>query len=178
MDGNNQIVPTAFGICKGEITPCWSWWMSILKECIGDNPNLLFISDRHPSIALEVHNEFHLAIHAICCRHLMMNLSLKNNKTKGLCWKICEAYTPKEFSSSMNNLQAIQPDAYHKLCEAGPERWSRSHCLLVRYNYLTLNSVESINACTVLYRKLPVLKLAEMYRAMVQDWYFKRRKLA
>ncbi|GJS42695.1 hypothetical protein Tco_0567738 [Tanacetum coccineum] len=126
---------------------------------------------KHPSIALEVHNEFPLAFHAVCCRHLMMNLSLKNNKTKGLFWKICKAYTPEEFSSSMNNLQAIQPDAYHKLCEAGPERWSRAHCPLVRYNYLTSNSVESINACTILYRKLPVLKLAETYRAMVQDWF-------
>ncbi|GJW59908.1 putative ribonuclease H-like domain-containing protein [Tanacetum coccineum] len=68
--------------------------------------------------------------------------------------------------------------AYHKLCEAGPERWSRAHCPLVCYNYVTSNSVESVNACTVLYRKLPVLKLAEMYRAMVQEWYFKRRELA
>ncbi|GKA49803.1 transposase, MuDR, MULE transposase domain protein [Tanacetum coccineum] len=51
MDGNNQIVPIAFGICKGETGPCWSWWMSVLKECIGDNPNLLFISDRHAAIA-------------------------------------------------------------------------------------------------------------------------------
>ncbi|GKF79011.1 hypothetical protein Tco_0234579 [Tanacetum coccineum] len=24
MDGNNQIVPIAFGICKGETGPCWS----------------------------------------------------------------------------------------------------------------------------------------------------------
>ncbi|GJT80745.1 transposase, MuDR, MULE transposase domain protein [Tanacetum coccineum] len=54
MDGNNQIVPIAFGICKGETGPCWSWWMSVLKECIGDNPNLLFISDRHAAIALAV----------------------------------------------------------------------------------------------------------------------------
>ncbi|GJZ12963.1 hypothetical protein Tco_0548193 [Tanacetum coccineum] len=46
------------------------------------------------------------------------------------------------------------------------------------YNYLTTNSVESVNACTVVYRKLPVLKLAETYRAMVQEWYYKRRKLA
>ncbi|GJS27299.1 transposase, MuDR, MULE transposase domain protein [Tanacetum coccineum] len=36
----------------------------------------------------------------------------------------------------------------------------------------------SVNACTVLYRKLPVLKLAETYRAMVQEWYFKCQELA
>ncbi|GJR92847.1 transposase, MuDR, MULE transposase domain protein [Tanacetum coccineum] len=64
MDGNNQIVPIAFGICKGK-------------------------RSRHAAIALAVQNEFPLAYHA-----------------------------------------------------------------------------------------LPVLKLAETYRAMVQDWYYKRRKLA
>ncbi|GJV66695.1 phospholipase-like protein [Tanacetum coccineum] len=31
------------------------------------------------------------------------------------------------------------------------------------------NSVESVNACSVIYRKEPVLKLAETYRAMVQE---------
>ncbi|GKB01252.1 transposase, MuDR, MULE transposase domain protein, partial [Tanacetum coccineum] len=152
MDGNNQIVPIAFGICKGETGPCWSCWMSVLKECIGDNPNLIFISDRHPAIALAVHNEFPLAFHA--------------------------AYTPEEFARNMSILQAVQPDAYHKLCEAGPQAWSRAHFPLVSYNYMTSNSVESVNACSVINRKLPVLKLAETYRAMVQDWYYKRRELA
>nr|GEY61446.1 reverse transcriptase domain-containing protein [Tanacetum cinerariifolium] len=95
----------------------------------------------------------------------------KNEKRdkKALFWKICKAYTTKEFSSSMSHLQDIQPDAYDKLCQVGPQRWSRAHCPLVRYNYLTLNSVESVNAFTVVYRKLSVLKLAETFRAMVQD---------
>ncbi|GJY41339.1 transposase, MuDR, MULE transposase domain protein [Tanacetum coccineum] len=137
MDGNNQIVPIAFGICKGETGLCWSWWMFLLKECIGDNLNLLFISNRHHAIALAIHNEFPLAFHVV-----------------------------------------VQPDAYHKVCKVDPHRWSRAHCPLVRYNYMTSNSVESVNACTVLNRKLPVLKLAKTYRAMVQDWYYKRRELA
>ncbi|GJU28283.1 transposase, MuDR, MULE transposase domain protein [Tanacetum coccineum] len=178
MDGNNQIVPIAFGICKGETGPCWSWWMSVLKECIGDNPNLLFISDRHAAIALAVEKEFPLAFHAVCCRHLMMNLGLKNKKRKGLFWKICKAYTREDYATNMNTLQIVQPDAHEKLCRAGPQRWSRAHCPLVRYNYMTSNSVESVNACSVIYRKEPVLKLAETYRAMVQEWYYKRRQLA
>ncbi|GKB50898.1 transposase, MuDR, MULE transposase domain protein [Tanacetum coccineum] len=178
MDGNNQIVPIAFGICKGETGPCWTWWMSVLRECIGDNPNLLFISDRHAAIALAVENEFPLAFHAVCCRHLMMNLSLKNQKRKGLFWKICKAYTREEFATSMSKLQMLQPDAYQKLCDAGLQRWSRAHCPLVRYNYMTSNSVESVNAKSVIHRKESVLKLAETYRAMVQEWYYKRRQLA
>ncbi|GJU78026.1 transposase, MuDR, MULE transposase domain protein [Tanacetum coccineum] len=65
MDGNNQIVPVAFGICKWETDPCWSWWI-----------------------------------------------------------------------------------------------------------------VESVNACIVLKRKLPITTLTETYHAMVQEWYFKRREVA
>nr|GEY65527.1 transposase, MuDR, MULE transposase domain protein [Tanacetum cinerariifolium] len=147
MDGNNQIVPIGFGICKGETGPCWSWWMSVLKEYIGDNLNFLFISDKHAAIALALQIEFPLAYHVVCCHHLKMNLSLKIDKTKTLFWKICKAYTTEEFSSNMSHLQDIQPDAYDKLCQVGPQRW-----------------------------KLPVIKLAKIYRAMVQDWYYKRRR--
>ncbi|GJR66831.1 zinc finger, CCHC-type containing protein [Tanacetum coccineum] len=45
MDGNNQIVPIAFGICKGETSPCW-----------------------HAAIALAVEKEFPLAFHAAYTR--------------------------------------------------------------------------------------------------------------
>nr|GEY80167.1 hypothetical protein [Tanacetum cinerariifolium] len=145
MDGNNQIVPIAFGICKG-----------------------------HPVIAMAVENEFHLAFHVVCCRHLMQNLSLK----KRFILEICKAYTREDYATSMNILQIVQPDAYEKLCQAGAQRWSRAHCPLVRYNYMTSNNVESVNACSVIYRKEPMLKLAKTYRAMVQEWYYKRRQLA
>nr|GEV54492.1 transposase, MuDR, MULE transposase domain protein [Tanacetum cinerariifolium] len=134
MDGNNQIVPIDFGICKGETGPCWSWWMSVLKECISDNPNMLFISDRHPDIALAVRIKFPLSFH--------------------------------------------DPNLYNKLIQAGPQRWSRAHCPLIHYNYMTSNSMESINACTVLKRRLPITMLTKTYRAMVQDWYFKCQELA
>ncbi|GKB97280.1 hypothetical protein Tco_0983417 [Tanacetum coccineum] len=65
MDGNNQIVPIVFGICKGET-------------------------------AMAVENEFPLAFHV--------------------------AYTREDYATSMNILQIVQPDAYEKLCRAGPQR--------------------------------------------------------
>nr|GEW54512.1 hypothetical protein [Tanacetum cinerariifolium] len=129
MDGNNQIMSIAFGICKGE--------------------------NRHHAIALSIHDEFPLAFHDVCCRHLMMNLSLKKKKEK-----------------------TVQPDAYHKLCEVGPQTCSRAHYPLVHYNYMTSNSMKSVNAFSVINRKIPVLKLAETYRAMVQNWCYKHQELA
>ncbi|GJR73972.1 transposase, MuDR, MULE transposase domain protein [Tanacetum coccineum] len=72
----------------------------------------------------------------------------------------------------------LQPDAYQKLCDAGLQRWSRAHFPLVRYNYMTSNSVESVNAKSVIHIKEHVLKLTETYCLMVQEWYYKRRQLA
>ncbi|GJV83884.1 transposase, MuDR, MULE transposase domain protein [Tanacetum coccineum] len=95
-----------------------------------------------------------------------------NNQIVPVAFGIC-----KEETANMNIMQVVQPDAYSKLCQAGTQRWSRAHCPLVRYNYMTSNSVESVNACSVINRKLPVLMLAETYRAMLQEWYFKRQKL-
>ncbi|GKB34357.1 reverse transcriptase domain-containing protein [Tanacetum coccineum] len=53
-----------FVLHKGKQVTCWAWWNVVLKENgIGDNPNLLFISDRHAAIAMAVENEFPLAFH-------------------------------------------------------------------------------------------------------------------
>nr|GEW99363.1 transposase, MuDR, MULE transposase domain protein [Tanacetum cinerariifolium] len=118
--------------------------------------------------SLAERNEFPLAFHVVCCRHLMMNIALKKKKTKALCWKICKAYTLEEFTENMTILQAVQPNAYHKLIQAGPQRLSRAHCPLIRYNYMASNSVESDNACSVFNRKLPITMLTETYREMLQ----------
>ncbi|GKD23745.1 transposase, MuDR, MULE transposase domain protein [Tanacetum coccineum] len=134
-----------------------------------------FVNHLRPLLIIDA---AHLAFHVVCCRHLMMNIALKKKKTKGLYWKICKAYTPKEFTYNMDILQAVQPDAYHKLIEAGPQRWSRAHCPLIRYNYMTSNSVDSVNACSILNRKLPITMLTETYREMLQKWYFERREVS
>ncbi|PWA80089.1 hypothetical protein CTI12_AA200260 [Artemisia annua] len=166
MDGNNKIVPITYGICRGETGECWSWWFSILKEFIGDNLgdnlDLVIISNRHPAITLAISNQYPLAFHGICCRHDEPFFEKEKNKSVTL--------------EHMQNL--IQPEAYNKLIEAGVETWSRAHCPRTRYNYCTSNDVESGNAFARKTRKLPITMLTESYRSMVQKWYFKLRKVA
>nr|GFA07533.1 transposase, MuDR, MULE transposase domain protein [Tanacetum cinerariifolium] len=51
MDGNNQIVPIATGVCQGgEITKAWSFFLSKLKWSICVVQDMTVISDRHPGI--------------------------------------------------------------------------------------------------------------------------------
>ncbi|GKC58634.1 transposase, MuDR, MULE transposase domain protein [Tanacetum coccineum] len=82
MDGNNQTLPIAFGICQGEDGAGWTWFLEELKACISQKPNLSIISDRHPAILESVKQVFPNAFHGFCCRHLMMNASIKKKDIK------------------------------------------------------------------------------------------------
>ncbi|GJU25263.1 hypothetical protein Tco_1163884 [Tanacetum coccineum] len=45
-----KMVFIAFGVV-GETGPSWTWFLSKLKECIGEIPNLTIISNRHAAIS-------------------------------------------------------------------------------------------------------------------------------
>ncbi|KAJ9552314.1 hypothetical protein OSB04_016359 [Centaurea solstitialis] len=62
--------------------------------------------------------------------------------------------------------------------EVGVDRWSRAHFPGIRYNIMTSNSAESINAMSRFARRLPIVGLIEYFRAFQQKWYFLRRAYA
>ncbi|XP_035836097.1 uncharacterized protein LOC110888981 [Helianthus annuus] len=104
MDGNNQILPISYGIGKSEDGECWTWFLSKLKECIGEIPEMAIISDRANSIHLAVRNVFPHVYHGLCCRHLMMNLRLPSDKKKEnekLWWKTCKSYRLSDLTSHL-----------------------------------------------------------------------------
>nr|GEV03821.1 transposase, MuDR, MULE transposase domain protein [Tanacetum cinerariifolium] len=103
---------------------------------------------------------------------MMKKFKFKSNSQINLSFKLSSV------DCNVDITDDAEPDAYQKLYDAGLQRWSRVHCPLVRYNYITSNSVESVNAKSVIHRKEPMLKLAETYHAMVQEWYYKHRQLA
>ncbi|GJY41465.1 transposase, MuDR, MULE transposase domain protein [Tanacetum coccineum] len=163
MDANNQIIPLATGVSPGETIETWSWFLTKLKECIGKDPNMAIISDRHYAITTACANVFPTAFHGFCCRHLMMNCKFSSDKLKAWYWKTCKAYTVHEFERSISGIKALRPEAYKKLEDAGFEKWSRAHCPANRYNYMTSNCAESINALTKTVRKVPITMLMDYY---------------
>ncbi|KAL5550950.1 hypothetical protein UlMin_001126 [Ulmus minor] len=50
QDGNGQCYPIAWGITDSENEDAWTWFLSKLKEVIGDSDELAFISDMALSI--------------------------------------------------------------------------------------------------------------------------------
>ncbi|XP_071733933.1 uncharacterized protein [Rutidosis leptorrhynchoides] len=176
MDGNNNIVPLAYGICGGESGRTWTWFMTKLRQCIGNVANLVFISDRHLGIAQGIRQIFPAAFHGICCCHLLMNIDLPK-KHDWLFWKICKAHTVRQFDLYMEQLRIINENAYDKLNRVELGRWSRARCPVNRYNYLTSNCVESVNSLSACARKMPITMILEFFRGLVQRWSFERRAL-
>ncbi|KAJ9544055.1 hypothetical protein OSB04_023762 [Centaurea solstitialis] len=179
MDGNNNIVPIALGVGRSETADEWTWFLNTLKTCIGEPNGLVFMSDRASSINAAITSIFPNAYHALCCRHLLMNVRSKNARIKQLktpYWKACKAYTPEVFERMMTILQLAIPEGAQLMRDVGVERWSRAYFPAQRFNIMTSNSAESINALSRNARKLPIVGLIEYFREFQQEWYFLRRQ--
>lgn len=50
QDGNYQIFPLAFAIVDSENDVSWEWFFQHLASFVPDDPQLVIVSDRHPSI--------------------------------------------------------------------------------------------------------------------------------
>nr|GEX33734.1 transposase, MuDR, MULE transposase domain protein [Tanacetum cinerariifolium] len=176
MDGNNHIIPIAIGESQGETGELWTWFLRKLKICIGEVPNLAIILGRHYAITLTCNTVFPNSFHGYCCRHLMMNYSMQSDKFKELYWKTYKGYTPEDFEKLVSGIHALRPDAHQKLVDAGIEKWSTAKCPANRYNYMTSNSVESINELTKDVRKIPITSLVDWFRDLLQKWHYERRQ--
>nr|GEX07280.1 transposase, MuDR, MULE transposase domain protein [Tanacetum cinerariifolium] len=121
MDGNNQVIPLATGVSRGEMGESWTWFLSKLKEQIGEPPNLCIILDRHAAIIQACGIVFDNSFHGFCDRHLMMNCNLKGKKLCGIFWKACKSYTTEDFDKAISELRGHRLKVVTKLEEAGFE---------------------------------------------------------
>nr|GEY69641.1 hypothetical protein [Tanacetum cinerariifolium] len=188
MDGNNQILPIAMGVTYSETGASWTWFMNRLKECIGEVPNLCNISDRHPTIILAyktVSSNYETGaswtwfmnrlkecigeVPNLCIisdRHPTIILACK--KIRGMYWKTFKAYTTHEFDALLAVLRGYRPDGVQKLEIASFDKWPMAYCPANCFNYMTSNSVESVNSLSRFLRKLPITRLVEYFKGLLQ----------
>ncbi|KAJ9566920.1 hypothetical protein OSB04_002886 [Centaurea solstitialis] len=153
MDTNNQVVPIAIGVAKSESGDSCTYFFQMLRRCIGEMEGLVFMTDRYGPLRQAINTVYLTAYHTY------------------------RAYTTYEFDLHMSALRAVVPGA-ELLDRVNPNRWSRAHFPGLRYNIMTSNSVECMNAHSRFARKGAIVGLMEYFRAFQQEWYSKRRELA
>ncbi|KAH6836963.1 hypothetical protein C2S53_013439 [Perilla frutescens var. hirtella] len=177
-DGNEQILPVAVGLGPIENDESWIWFLAHLHMALGDIDDLLIISDQHQSIKNAVQAPFFRAKHGLCYYHLKNKMTKRGKHVMMLFQEAAYAYRRDTFQESMSTLEQVCPNTYQKLCNIGPVHWSRSHCPVWRYGFMTSNAVESLNARLLWVRRLPVCSLFEMFRSIVEQWFVERRAAA
>nr|XP_033512769.1 uncharacterized protein LOC117277450 [Nicotiana tomentosiformis] len=125
-DANNQIFPLAFGIAESENNNSYEWYFSELRNAIGSRDNLIFLSDRHQSIAHGIAKVYPKSHHGICIYHLEQNL--KRRKVKSEVIKIFQSaarvYRRKKFDLYMSDIAKVDKKTFDYLMEEPPERSS------------------------------------------------------
>nr|GEV96830.1 hypothetical protein [Tanacetum cinerariifolium] len=182
MDGNNQILPLAYGVGKSETFRYWDWFLRKLKECIiGNQDHLTIISDGAVSIASAIKNVFPNAFHGRCCHHLLINLREKCPRfisKEELFWKACKSYRISDFEERFSTLCDWLPSIANKLDMIGLGKWERVHFPGMHYKYMTSNSAKSVNALSRHSKKLPICIMIDWFIKSLQKWYFEHRQTA
>ncbi|XP_073121248.1 uncharacterized protein [Henckelia pumila] len=164
QDGNYHQYPLAWGIFDGESTSSWSWFLTKFLEVVPDSNDLVIISDRHQGIINVVSSVYKNAHHGHCVWHLSQNLKTRCKK-KGateMFLQIAKIYKQNEFDVAYSDFRKRYPEAAQFLDERDTlDRWTRAYCPNTRYNILTTNGVESINARLLEERKLPIISLLD-----------------
>ncbi|KAL5580252.1 hypothetical protein UlMin_012694 [Ulmus minor] len=159
-DDNQYIFPLAFGVGDSENDASWTWFLRRVKEVFGVNSALVIVSDRHCSINSAIQEVFPQAFHGICMYHLFNNLKTKfKSKTKKLeqyYMLTARSYNLQDFHVLFYTLCSAVPRVKEYLELVGLDRWTRSHAPSRRYNIMTMNILESLNAVLVKVRELPI----------------------
>ncbi|KAL5542099.1 hypothetical protein UlMin_009809 [Ulmus minor] len=112
-------------------------------------------------------------------QHLLCNIKTKFRgiSIDNLYYPYGKAYHVSDFDWLMHALEMVEPPLRPYLQEFGVHRWSRAHSEGRRYNIMTTNISECLNALFVKERELPVTALAKEMRSTIQSWHYERRLL-
>lgn len=176
MDGNNQILPLAWGMVSSESTDNWTFFLSHLRRTFPsiDNARVTAISDRSKGLEPALEAELSHAIHGYCCYHLCENLMKfhPGGQVRDLFWKAARAQNKTQFNEYLEAIRKLHAKAAEYLEQIPPQHWTKYAFPGSRYDHLTSNIAESVNSSWVGIRNLPILAaLHAIWNCMMEKFY-------
>ncbi|XP_022849770.1 uncharacterized protein LOC111371829 [Olea europaea var. sylvestris] len=156
------------------------WFLSNLKDLIGNSDELVFVSDRKNRNENVIAYLFPRAHHECCVWHMEKNLIQRYNNASSifLFKRAARTYRTEEFERLMGQFRRTSARAYGYLERAGFPFWSRALFVGQWYNILTNNNAESLNSMLRHARSLPIMCLVEHIRHTMHKWFYERRASA
>ncbi|XP_073318071.1 uncharacterized protein [Primulina huaijiensis] len=91
--------------------------------------------------------------------------------------RLAKIYKQTDFDLEYEKFKKIYPDAAKFLDESDSlDRWTRAYSPRSRYNIMTTNGVESINARLREERQLPIIALLNSLQTLTTSWFSRYRK--
>ncbi|KAJ9557003.1 hypothetical protein OSB04_011617 [Centaurea solstitialis] len=152
-DANNQIFPLAWAVVSVENKENWKWFVNLLSEDIGMKEGFrpTIISDQHKGILEAVKDIFPYVEHR------------QSNPT-----------VEQHFEEKMNEIKAINKEAYTHLVERNPKSWSRAFFEVGRARDAFENGMsESFNLCIRAARRKPIITMLEEIKIFVMQRFFR-----
>ncbi|KAL5556423.1 hypothetical protein UlMin_038659 [Ulmus minor] len=91
--------------------------------------------------------------------------------------RTAKTYNLQDFHVLFYTLCSAVPGVKEYLEAVGLDRWTRSHAPSRRYNIMTTNISESLNAVLVKVRELPITAFVNEIRLLCQKWFHERHQL-
>ena len=80
MDADEKVFPLAFVVVESENITSWEWFLTKLKNVIGDREDMVVISNRHEGILHGVKEVYLNVEHDHCMWHLLNNIKKNFNE--------------------------------------------------------------------------------------------------
>ncbi|XP_049382689.1 uncharacterized protein LOC125847024 [Solanum stenotomum] len=161
QDTENHVFPVAFCVVDKECDTAYEYFFEKLLDIVPDTSELCIISDRHPSIEKTLSKFYSEAYHGCCTRHLGEN-ARKNfhcGAFLGHYYHATKAYRRDVFHDHFEQIQIINAEVTDYLENVGFHKWSRAYFPGNRYDVLTSNIVESVNAMFNEAKEFPIIAL-------------------
>ncbi|KAJ0042627.1 hypothetical protein Pint_18290 [Pistacia integerrima] len=172
MDANSGVFPIAITICEIENKESWRYFMTLLKEFIGDIDPITIMSDRRRAYGFGgciLHCWPNASVRH-CARHVYANFRKKfpGLRLRNLFWAVSRAANIIDFQQAMKKVEAVDREAHRWMIENDVRSWSRhAFDLDSKSDHVTNNMCEVFNSWLGENRELPILSLLEHYRRRV-----------
>ena len=117
-------------------------------------------------LAPAIEEVFPNAQHCYCSRHIAQNIRsrFKDDGIVKKFWLTAKSYRPCEYEAHMNDIKAVNLDAYNYIHAIGRQHWFNAFVEGRRYDMLTQNIAECLNSLMKHNRELPISKQVDGIR--------------